>query len=260
MGSTGKQAASRGGVQSRRATARVFVVEDESDIAELIRFHLQKENYAVKVFDSADGALQAALKAPPALFLLDIMLPDRSGLDLCRQLRNHPSLATVPIIFVTARSEEADRVVGLELGADDYVVKPFSPRELVARVRAVLRRTATVSREKKLRAGVMEIDTVAKKVVVRSKTVELSATEYRLLEYLAAHPGRVFSRDDLLDAVWRDTRFVTPRSVDVYMRRLREKVEADPERPAYLHTVRGFGYKFEVAGAEDQGSSRRALG
>ena len=247
-------------VYNQGVPQRVFVVEDESDIAELIRFHLQKENYAVKVFHSANGALQAALKAPPALFLLDIMLPDRSGLDLCRQLRDHPTLAAVPIIFVTARSEEADRVVGLELGADDYVVKPFSPRELVARVRAVLRRTATASREKKLRVGEMEIDAVAKKVVVRSRLVELSATEYRLLEYLATHPGRVFSRDDLLDAVWRDTRFVTPRSVDVYMRRLREKVEADPERPAYLHTVRGFGYRFEVAGAEYQGSSKRALG
>lgn len=226
---------------------RVFIVEDEADIAELIRFHLQKENYTVSVFARGDEALKAASKGPPDLFLLDIMLPDRSGLDLCRHLRESPALARIPIIFVTARAEEADRVLGLELGADDYIVKPFSPRELVARVRALLRRTESKARGSLLRAGDLEMDTDAKKVTVRKTTVELSPTEYRLLEYLASHAGRVFSRDDLLDAVWQDTRFVTPRSVDVYMRRLREKLEADPERPAYLHTVRGFGYKFEVS-------------
>ncbi len=240
----------RSGARMSAVQKRVFVVEDEKDIAELIRLHLQKECYAVTVFERAGDILKAAAKAPPDLFLLDIMLPDRSGLELCRLLRDQYGLAHVPMIFVTARAEEADRVLGLELGADDYIVKPFSPREMVARVRAVLRRTETVVKEKRLKAGRLEIDTAGKKVTVRSTPVELSATEYRLLEHLAGHAGRVFSRDDLLDAVWGDTRFVSPRSVDVFIRRLREKVEFDPERPVYLHTVRGFGYKFEVADAE----------
>ncbi|HYM13270.1 MAG TPA: response regulator transcription factor, partial [Bryobacterales bacterium] len=154
--------------------------------------------------------------------------------------------ARTPIIFLTAKAEETDRVVGLELGADDYVTKPFSPRELVARVKAVLRRTEQPAVESPISAGALTIDPGAFKVMVQQREIEVSATEFRLLEFLARHPGRVFSREQLLDAVWRETRFVTPRSVDVYVRRLREKIEADPENPAYIVTVRGAGYRFEA--------------
>jgi two-component system phosphate regulon response regulator PhoB len=151
-----------------------------------------------------------------------------------------------PIIFLTARTTEADRVVGLEIGADDYITKPFSPRELVARVKAVMRRFEQPLAPSTVKAGDLEIDSGAMLLNVRGKLVTTTATEFRLIEYLARHPGRVFTRDQLLDAVWRDTAFVTPRSVDVYVRRLREKIERDPENPRHLKTVRGAGYRFEV--------------
>ncbi len=174
------------------------------------------------------------------------MIPGGDGLDICRQVRQIPALALVPVIFLTAKAAEADRVVGLELGADDYITKPFSPRELVARVKAVLRRFDQPLAPNVVTAGDVEIDTGAMSLMVRGKIVPTTATEFRLLDYLARHTGRVFTRDQLLDAVWRDTAFVTPRSVDVYVRRLREKIERDPENPRLLRTVRGAGYRFEV--------------
>jgi DNA-binding response OmpR family regulator len=152
----------------------------------------------------------------------------------------------VPVIFLTAKSSEADRVVGLELGADDYISKPFSPRELVARVKAVLRRFERPLAPDLVKVGDLEIDSGAMVLKVRGKAVETTATEFRLLDYLARHVGRVYTRDQLLDAVWRDTAFVTPRSVDVYVRRIREKIERDPENPRHLRTVRGAGYRFEA--------------
>jgi two-component system phosphate regulon response regulator PhoB len=178
--------------------------------------------------------------------LLDIMLPEGDGLGICRQIRQAASLAATPIIFVTARTTETDRVIGLEIGADDYITKPFSPRELVARVKAVLRRFEQPLAPLLVKAGDIEIDSGAMALRVRGKPVTTTATEFRLLDYLARHAGRVFTRDQLLDAVWRDTAFVTPRSVDVYVRRIREKIERDPESPRYLKTVRGAGYRFEV--------------
>jgi two-component system phosphate regulon response regulator PhoB len=150
------------------------------------------------------------------------------------------------VIFVTAKSSETDRVLGLELGADDYITKPFSPRELVARVKAVMRRFERPLAPQLLKAGDIEIDTGAMTLTVRGKKTATTATEFRLLDYLARHSGRVFTRDQLLDAVWRDTQFVTPRSVDVYVRRIREKIERDPESPRMLKTVRGAGYRFEA--------------
>jgi DNA-binding response OmpR family regulator len=150
-----------------------------------------------------------------------------------------------PVIFLTAKSGEADRVLGLELGADDYIPKPFSPRELVARVKAVLRRFERPLAPEITRHGELIVDSGAMTLTVRGQQIETTATEFRLLEYLARHPGRVFTRDQLLDAVWRDTAYVTPRSVDVYVRRIREKIEVDPEQPLFLRTVRGAGYKFE---------------
>jgi two-component system phosphate regulon response regulator PhoB len=190
--------------------------------------------------------ISEATSQPPVLFLLDIMVPGGDGLDLCRKIRQAQGLAATPIIFLTAKASEADRVIGLEIGADDYITKPFSPRELVARVKAVLRRFEQPLVPATLQAGDLEIDSGAMSLLVRGKTVTTTATEFRLLEYLARHPGRVFTRDQLLDAVWRDTAFVTPRSVDVYVRRLREKIERDPENPRHLRTVRGAGYRFEV--------------
>jgi DNA-binding response OmpR family regulator len=175
------------------------------------------------------------------------MIPGRDGLDLCRQVRQTPGLTMIPVIFLTAKSGESDRVAGLEIGADDYIAKPFSPREMVARVKAVLRRFERPLAPESLKIGEIEIDTGAMTLTVGGKVVTTTATEFRLLDYLARHAGRVFTRDQLLDAVWRDTAFVTPRSVDVYVRRIREKIEPDPETPRYLRTVRGAGYRFEAS-------------
>jgi DNA-binding response OmpR family regulator len=224
----------------------IFVVEDDLDIASLVRFNLEAAGYTTRVFSEGAQVIAAAEKAQPALFVLDIMLPDGDGLDLCRAIRRSPKLAGSSIIFLTAKAEETDRVVGLELGADDYVTKPFSPRELMARVKAVLRRHDQPTTEVTITAGDLTIDPGAVKVTVSAREVDLSATEFRLLEFLARHPGRVYSREQLLDAVWRETRFVTPRSVDVYDRRIREKIETDPENPAFIVTVRGSGYRFET--------------
>jgi two-component system phosphate regulon response regulator PhoB len=224
----------------------ILIVEDDADISRLMKHHLEGAGYNVSAYSSAFGVLSEAEKQPPAVFLLDIMIPGGDGLELCRRIRQNPALGTIPVIFVTAKSSETDRVLGLELGADDYITKPFSPRELVARVKAVLRRFERPLVPQLLKAGDIEIDTGAMTLTVRSKKVATTATEFRLLDYLARHPGRVFTRDQLLDAVWRDTQFVTPRSVDVYVRRIREKIERDPESPRMLKTVRGAGYRFEA--------------
>ncbi len=221
-------------------------MEDDADIARLVRHHLESAGFAVRVYASSTGILTDAEKEKPALFLLDIMVPGTDGLDICRRIRGTAAIAAAPVIFLTAKSSEADRVVGLELGADDYITKPFSPRELVARVKAVLRRFERPLAPAVIKVGDLEIDSGAMTLAVRGKSVETTATEFRLLEYLARHVGRVFTRDQLLDAVWRDTAFVTPRSVDVYVRRIREKIERDPENPRHLRTVRGAGYRFEA--------------
>ncbi len=226
-------------------SARIFLVEDDADIRRLIRHHLEKAGFEVREYARSSGVLHDALAAPPCLFLLDIMVPGEDGLELCGRIREHASLKTVPVIFVTAKTAEADRVAGLELGADDYVTKPFSPRELVLRVKAVLRRFERPLEPEVTKIGAIEIDSGAMRLTVLGRAVPTTATEFRLLDYLVRHPGRVFSRDQLLDAVWRDTSFVTPRSVDVYVRRIREKIEPDPENPTYLKTMRGAGYLFE---------------
>ncbi len=225
----------------------IFVVEDDADIGRLVGHHLENSGYGVRLFASAANVLSEAEKERPSLLLLDIMVPGGDGLDLCRRVRQTAAIALTPVIFLTARSGESDRVLGLELGADDYITKPFSPRELVARVKAVLRRFEKPLTPANVKFGELEIDTGAMILTVRGKQVPTTATEFRLLEYLARHVGRVFTRDQLLDAVWRDTHYVPPRSVDVYVRRIREKIEKDPENPRYLRTVRGAGYRFEVA-------------
>ncbi len=233
----------------------VFVLEDDADIARLIQHHLEAAGFQTRMYPAPGTLIADADRQPPALFLLDIMVPGGDGLDLCRRLRNHSSLSTIPIIFVTARASENDRVLGLELGADDYVTKPFAPRELLARVKAVLRRFERPAQPVAVAFDGVEIDAGAMQLKVRGELTTTTATEFRLLDYLARHPGRVFSRDHLLDAVWGDARFVTPRSVDVYVRRIREKIETDPENPRYLKTVRGAGYRFEIPKAVERAAS-----
>lgn len=224
----------------------IFILEDDLDIQRLIRHHLEAAGFTIRAFADPLGVIPDAERQPPVLFLLDIMVPGGSGLDVCRRLRNHAALSSIPIIFLTARAAENDRVTGLELGADDYITKPFSTRELLARVKAVLRRFERPAAPSMIEFDDIAIDASAMQLRVRGQLMTTTATEFRLLEYLARHPGRVFSRDHLLDAVWGDARFVTPRSVDVYVRRIREKIESDAEDPRYLITVRGAGYRFEL--------------
>ena len=222
----------------------IFVLEDEPDISRLIQYQLESAGYVVRPYVAINQILSDAERQPPALFLLDIMVPGGDGLDLCRRLRLNPTLSVVPIVFLTARAAENDRVLGLEMGADDYITKPFSTRELVARVKAVMRRFERPTSPSVLKFQDIEIDANAMQLRVKGELVTTTATEFRLLDYLARHPGRVFSRDQLLDAVWGDARFVTPRSVDVYVRRVREKIEVDADEPRYLKTMRGAGYRF----------------
>ena len=226
----------------------IVVLEDDSEIRRLIQYRLESSGYGVRLYATPGMIVADAERQKPALFLLDIMVPGGSGLDVCRQLRRNATLAGVPIIFLTARATEDDRVLGLELGADDYIVKPFAVRELLARVRAVLRRAEPPieGSAQVLSVEDLQIDPGSMQVRVRGELITTTTTEFRLLEYLARHPGRVFSRDQLLDAVWGDSRFVTPRSVDVYVRRLREKIEAEPETPRFLKTLRGAGYRFDI--------------
>lgn len=235
------------GVQPGSAPPMVFVVEDDSDIARLIAHNLKAAGFEVQSFLNSASVLREALREQPALFLLDVMLPGSDGFELCRQLRQNPALAATPIIFLTAKASEADRVKGLELGGDDYITKPFSPRELIARVRSVLRSAGQgPAVNEVLRFGGLEIDISSMTVQVSGAQIPTTTREFRLLEYLAAHRGRVLTRDQLLDAVWKETPFVTPRSIDVYIRRLREKIEPDPRHPRYLKTLRGIGYRFEA--------------
>jgi phosphate regulon transcriptional regulator PhoB len=226
---------------------RILIIEDDKDIVELVRYNLEKEGFQVSAAEDGVTGLARIKKSPPDLLVLDLMLPRLPGLEICKELRRDPELPRLPILMLTARGEEADRVVGLEIGADDYVTKPFSPRELVARVKALLRRTGGMEQSpSEIAIGNLVIDPSSYRVTCFGESVSLSTLEFRLLYYLASHPNRVFARDRLLDAIWGTDHFVTPRSVDVYIRRLREKIESDPQNPLHLKTVRGAGYLFEA--------------
>ena len=229
-----------------RSRDLIYVVEDEPDVARLIEHNLLGAGYEVSIFYSGAPVVPSAALHRPSLFLLDIMLPGVNGFDLCRQIRQHEELSRIPVIFLSARSQEPDRVNGFQVGGDDYITKPFSPRELVARVRSILRGQVPLPAPEVLRFGELEIDVSSMTVRVEDRMVPTTAREFRLLEYLARHRGRVFTRDQLLDAVWKESCFVTPRSIDVFVRRLREKIEADPRHPRYLRTLRGVGYRFGV--------------
>jgi two-component system phosphate regulon response regulator PhoB len=232
---------------------RILLIEDDRDIVELVRYNLEREGFQVAAATDGASGLAQVRKTPPDILLLDLMLPKLSGLDICKEIRRDTSLNRLPILMLTARGEEADRVVGLEMGADDYVTKPFSPRELGARVKALLRRTEPSNEPRRvIEARGLSIDPSSYRVARDGKPVTLSTLEFRLLYYLATRPNRVFTRDQLLDAVWGTERFVTPRSVDVYIRRLREKVESDADHPTFLKTVRGAGYMFESEGQSEK--------
>ena len=224
---------------------RIFVVEDDADIAELVAHHLRREGFEIEVFHSGSDVMEQVRQQPPDLVVLDLMLPGLSGLEICRMMRAEAVIATVPIIMLTARAEEEDRVHGLELGADDYLTKPFSPRELIARIRAVLRRTHPYGPGKVLQVGSLVIDLDRHEVTESKRVVRLTAKEFLLLQYLIEHRGRVLSRDLLLSDVWGYQYTGGTRTVDVHIRRLREKL---PTLVKHIVTIKQFGYKFVDAG------------
>jgi DNA-binding response OmpR family regulator len=230
----------------RRAVAKILVVEDETKIARLVRDYLEHAGFQAEVVGDGEAALASARRSRPDLVVLDLGLPGRDGLDVARVLRRTSS---VPIVMLTARGDEIDRVVGLELGADDYVVKPFSPKELVARVRAVLRRTqaAPAGGPEVLRVADVEVDLPRMRVSVGGRPVELTPTEFQLLWALMREPGRVFTRGQLLDAVHGVAFESYERAIDAHVKNLRKKLEPTPSRPRYLLTVHGVGYRFADA-------------
>ena len=233
---------------TRVVATRILVVDDEPMVLEVVEQYLRREGYDIAC--AADGAegLRLAQEGAPDLVVLDLMLPALDGLEICRRIRRD---SRVPIIMVTAKAEETDRIVGLELGADDYLVKPFSPRELAARVKTVLRRTAAgpvAATGGLLRYGSLTINPQTRDVKLGEREVHLTAKEFDLLWFLASNPGQVFTRNDLMDKVWDYTYAGDSSTVTVHVRRLREKVEPDPMRPRYIKTVWGVGYKFEARG------------
>jgi len=238
---------------------RIVLIEDENQIVELVRYNFRKAGFDLESFPRGSEGLDFIRHNTADLVLLDIMLPDLDGFEVCRALRADERTRALPVIFLTAKGQEADRVRGLEIGADDYVVKPFSPRELVARVKAVLRReTRGVLRAQIVAGPDLCIDAVAREVTVRGRLVELSALEFRLLHFLASNPRRVFDRHRLIEEVWGINHHATPRTVDVHVRHIREKIEEQPNRPRYLQTVRGAGYRFSLEGIAEAPEERGA--
>ncbi|MBW7883223.1 MAG: response regulator transcription factor [Caldilineaceae bacterium] len=226
----------------------ILVVDDEPSIGEVVSLYLRRAGYDVHIARDGHAALTALEEMRPDLVVLDLMLPGVDGMEITRRLRAE---GDTPIIMLTARREETDRILGLEMGADDYVVKPFSPQELVSRVRAVLRRTQSQLRrdedsgERPLTFAALQIDPRTRLVTANSVEITLTAKEFDLLWFLASHPRQVFNRDQLLDHIWGETEFIDPSTVTVHVRRLREKLEADPSTPRHIQTVWGVGYKFE---------------
>lgn len=226
---------------------KIAVVDDEKDILDLVSYNLSREGYLVASFADGEKALTLLRKEPFDLLILDLMLPGIAGMELCRMLKSSDATSSLPIIMLTAKSDELDKVLGLEMGADDYMTKPFSPRELIARVKAILRRTREKSKQEKIiKRGDLAINTDTYQVTKRGVPVKLSATEFKLLLYLVERPGRVFNRDMLLDALWKEEAYVEPRTVDVHIRRLRTQIEDDPANPVYIKTRRGIGYYVEA--------------
>ncbi len=235
------------------ASKKILVVEDEPDIRKLVHYNLAQERFKVLEAEDGERALKIIQRERPHLIILDLMLPGLSGLEVCRNLREREETARIPILMLTAKAGEADRVVGLEMGADDYLTKPFSPRELVARVKAILRRTEMQSASlvaDVYEKGSLRINFSTYEVSVKSKPVKLTLKEFELLRFLVQNPNRVLSRDQLLDRVWGGEVFVDPRTVDVHIRRLRKAIEKNDRKPEWVLTVRGVGYKFDEKALE----------
>ena len=220
----------------------IAALDDEADILELLKVSLEKAGYRFEGFQEADDLFRYLARERPALLLLDLMLPEIDGLEVCRQVRRTEALAALPVIMLTAKGDEADKVVGLELGADDYVTKPFSVKELVARIHAVLRRPAVGEAARRVVIGPLVLDGDKHEVAVEGAKVELTATEFKILQLLASKPGRVFTRDRILDHLWGDEKAVVDRTVDVHIRNLREKLGP---AAALVKNIRGVGYKVE---------------
>lgn len=222
---------------------RILLVEDERDLLELLKYNLDREGYLVSTAETGEDGLKLVRKQPPDLILLDLMLPSMDGLEVCRSLKSRPDSATIPVIMLTAKGEESDIVAGLELGADDYITKPFSPRILMARIKAVLRRGQDQDEERRaLEAGGVHIDLDRHEVLVGGEPIDLTATEFKLLILLVSRPARVFTRQQIIDALHEGFAAVTDRSVDVQVVALRRKLKASGKR---IETVRGVGYRFK---------------
>ena len=232
---------------SRSPRQKVLIIEDDTDIRELIKFNLEQDGYAVEEAATGAEGLDRIRRRQPDLVLLDLMLPGMPGLEICRVLRSAKETSTLPILIVTAKGTEVDKVLGLEMGADDYVVKPFSPRELIARVKAVLRRAnpdIALPKSGIWERGRLKMDFDTYQVFVDGKRHELALREFELLRFFVEHPMRVYSREQLLDLVWGRDTFVEPRTVDVHVRRLRQHIEKDDANPELILTVRSVGYRF----------------
>jgi phosphate regulon transcriptional regulator PhoB len=232
---------------------KILVVEDEPDIRKLVNYTLAQERFRVLEAEDGEQGLKIVQREKPDLVILDLMLPGLSGMELCKLLRERSETEKLPVLMLTAKAGEADRVLGLEMGADDYLTKPFSPRELVARVRAILRRVESAKPTDQLPAydkGGLKIDFSTYEVFARGKTIRLTLKEFELLRFLVQNPNRVLSRDQLLDRVWGGETYVTPRTVDVHIRRLRKAIEKDDSKPRWILTLRGVGYKFDEKALE----------
>lgn len=223
----------------------ILIVEDENAISEMLRFSLDSAGFSVVIADDDQAARRILADLRPDLIIMDWMLPGRSGIEIAKELKNSETFKDIPIIMLTARGEEDDKIRGLESGADDYVTKPFSPRELIARVKAVLRRTSPLSSDDVVEVNGLQLDSNAHRVTVSGKVVDLGPTEFKLLCYLMTHPERVYSRSQLLDRVWGNNVYVEERTVDVHIRRLRKALEDSGHAPL-IQTVRGAGYRFST--------------
>ncbi|MBU3158573.1 response regulator transcription factor [Clostridium frigoris] len=226
------------------AEEKVLVVDDEEHIRELIKFNLEKNGYKVICADNGIDAVKLAKEQVPQLMLLDLMLPGMDGLDVCKEIRKDSNMSGMPIIMITAKGEEIDKIIGLELGADDYITKPFSVRELVARVKAILRRTNMQIVEKTFKIGNLVIDFGKHEVIKSEIRIDLTLKEFELLQILIKNKGRVMTRDFLLDKIWGYEYVGETRTVDVHIRHLRQKIEEDDKNPVYIQTIRGIGYRF----------------
>ncbi|BDR66764.1 DNA-binding response regulator [Clostridium tetani] len=225
---------------------KILIVDDEEHIRELLRYNLEKEGYKIFCAENGKEALEIAKEKKPTLILLDVMLPQMDGYDVCKEIRKDNSISTTPIIMITAKGEELDKVLGLELGADDYITKPFSIRELIARIKAVLRRTLLKSTEEPFKFESLKMDFEKHEVMKDGEKVDLTLKEFQLLEILIKNKGRVLTREYLLDKIWGYEYIGETRTVDVHIRHLRQKVEDDDKNPKYIETIRGVGYRFNL--------------